>query len=167
MMHTESTLLDLLDRNGIAYSRSEHPPVYTCEEADRFRPELPGVHTKNLFLRDEGGKRFFLVVTLCEKRVDSKALGRLIGARKLHFGSPEELYALLGLTPGAVTVLGLANDAEQRVELIFDAEIWVADAFLCHPLVNTATLVMQRADLMKFLDLVGHSARVENVPARP
>jgi Ala-tRNA(Pro) deacylase len=166
-MYTETDILHFLDGNAIAYQRLEHPPVYTCEDADRVRPVLDGEHIKNIFFRDEGSKHFFLAVARCEKRIDSRALGRSLGVHKLHLGSPEQLMSFLGVTPGAVTILGLVNDVDSKVDLVFDAEIWQSEAFLCHPLVNTATLVISREGLLQFCQLVHHPARVVEMVARP
>lgn len=160
----ESDLLVYLDAHEIRYTYAAHPPVYTCEQASRLRPDLVGVSTKNLFLRDRSGSRFFLAMTDCDKRVNLKAMGKLIGSSKLHFGSEDELQQILGVEPGAVTVLGLANDLTKQVELIIDADIWPADHYLCHPLVNTATLVLTRSALEKFFSLSGHTINVVRFP---
>ncbi len=165
MITTESALLDYLDSHAIPYTRSEHPPVYTCEEAALYRGAAPGVDTKNLFLRDEA-RRFYLVMTACEKRLDLKALGQATGAARLHFASEEQLLDVLGLTPGSVTVLALVNDPQNRVTLLVDADYWPADAYLCHPLVNTATLVLEHAGLIRFFELTGHTPRVVAMPGR-
>jgi Ala-tRNA(Pro) deacylase len=163
MLETENQLLQFLDVHQIPYQRLEHPPVYTCEEAERLRPKSRGVSTKNLFLRDKRGV-YYLVMTDCEKRVNLKELERQLSAPKLHFGSEEKLRELLGLTRGAVTVLGLVNDSEHHVRLLVDADIWNGEAFLCHPLVNTATLVLKKADLERFFTLTGHMPRVKTIP---
>ncbi len=169
MITTEPDLLKFLEVHGIRYTRTEHPPVYTCEEAAQYRSAMPGVETKNLFLRAEsraGSERgFYLVMTACEKRLDLKELGRAIGASKLHFASEEQLLEALGLTPGSVTVLALVNDPEHRVTLLVDADYWPASAYLCHPLVNTATLVLEHADLTRFFELTGHVPQVVRMPA--
>ena len=161
MISTEAQLLEFLDMQHIAYQRVEHPPVFTCKEAERLRPRLPAVSTKNLFLRDKHGA-LYLVVTACAKKLDLKKLGQQIGAPKLHFASEETLQERLGLERGAVTVLGLINDTElgatqHRVQLWMDAEIWQQDSFLCHPLVNTATLVLSRSSLERFFEISGHA----------
>jgi Ala-tRNA(Pro) deacylase len=165
MFSSERELLDFLDAHAIPYQRVEHPPVYTCEQSELYRPALPGVSTKNLFLRDKRG-RFYLAMTACAKSLDLRQLGRLAQAPKLHFADPPAMSALLGVTPGAVTALGLVNDRDHRVQLWIDAEIWQAGAFLCHPLVNTATLVILRADLMRFFSLTGHAPLPVPMPAR-
>ena len=159
MVDTEAELYRFLDEQKIVYQRIEHPPVYTCEQADQYRPNLPGVSTKNLFLNDKK-RRFYLVMTACEKKLNLKMLGQALDAPKLHFGSEESLMALLHLTPGSVTVLGLVNDLHHQVELWIDEEIWKEDYFLCHPLVNTATLVLSKADLICFFGLTGHTVHL-------
>lgn len=169
-INTEEKLLEYLDGNGIQYTRTEHPPVFTCNEAANYRPDLNGTETKNLFLRSETRagvvRQYYLVMTACEKRLDLKALGQALGAGKLQFASPEELMEVLGLTPGAVTVLALVNDAAQRVSLLLDADYWPSATYLCHPLVNTATLVLEHRYLVRFFALTGHEPRVLVVPRR-
>ncbi len=161
----EQELLDYLAAGGISYQYVAHPPVYTCEQAERLRPNLPGVSTKNLFLRDEK-KRFFLVMTACTKRLDLKGLSKALGAPKLQFGDEQRLLEMLGVTPGAVTVLGLVHDITHQVKLVVDEEVWSSAYYMCHPLVNTATLVLGRADLLRFFELTGHLPHVLCVPAR-
>lgn len=159
LFRTEEDLLSFLEEKKIPYQRSEHPPVYTCEEAERYQPQMGGVSTKNLFLRDRHGKHY-LVVTDCGRSLDLKSLGQKIDARKLHFGSEEELLRLLGVTRGAVTMLGLVNDAAGEVKLYIDSQIWPAEVYLCHPMVNTATLALKREGLERFFALTGHEVEV-------
>ena len=155
-----------LDAERIPYERFDHPPVYTVAEAERLVPPLPATHTKNLFLRDRKGERHFLVVVGFEKMVDLKGLARLLGVRKLGFGSPERLRRYLGVEPGAVSLLALVNDEAGAVEVVIDRPLWEARALACHPLVNTSTLTIARADMARFLRATGHSPRLVDVPGR-
>lgn len=155
-----------LDDNGIRYQKFEHPAVYTCEEAERLCPKMPGTHTKNVFLRDKNGERHFLVVVGYDKSVDLKSLKEIFGVSKLSFASPERLMKYLGIEPGSVSLLGLVNDTNHAVEVFFDEKVWSGDALLCHPLVNTATLSIAREGIERFLKATGHDWRVINVPGR-
>lgn len=157
MIETEQDFLKLLDENGFSYQRVEHPAVFTCAEAEMHRPRVSAVSTKNLFLCDKKARRFFLVVTSCEKTVRLDALAPQLGVAYLRFASEENLQRLLGVTRGAVTMMGLANDSEQQVELWIDSEIWQGESFLSHPLVNTATLVLAKPELERFFALTGHT----------
>ena len=150
--------------HGIGYERHDHPAVFTCEEADRLVPPLPGAKTKNLFLRDKKGRRHFLVTVGYEKAVDLKALSSLLNTSRLSLASPERLRKHLGVDPGSVSMLGVVNDSNGEVEVVVDGVLWDSEAFLCHPLVNTSTLVILKEDLRRFLDLTGHSVRVLDVP---
>ena len=154
-----------LQEHGVAAARHEHPAVMTVEESDRLVPRLPGAKTKNLFLRDRKGLRHFLVTVPHNVPVDLDALGAALGAGRLGFASSERLQKHLGLTPGAVSLLGLVNDAARAVEFVIDRSLWEADAVQAHPLVNTATMVVAHADLERFLAATGHAARVIDVPA--
>ena len=156
----ELELLAYLETHAIPYERYEHPAVFTCAEADVYSPPGESVHTKNLFLCDKKGRRFFLVVTSCEKTMDLARLGEQIGAPRLRFASEENLLRLLGVTRGSVTMMGLVNDTQGAVELWMDAGIWSSALFQSHPLVNTATLLLARADLERFFALTGHAVHL-------
>jgi Ala-tRNA(Pro) deacylase len=157
MIATEKEFLDFLQGHGFVYERVEHPAVFTCAESESHRPKVPAVSTKNLFLCDKKARRFFLVVTACEKTVKLDLLAPQLGVANLRFASEENLYRLLGVTRGAVTMMGLVNDAGRQVELWIDATIWQADYFLSHPLVNTATLIIRKAELERFFEVSGHT----------
>jgi len=156
-MMNEKEFLNFLDANHFVYQRIEHPAVFTCAEAELHRPAQPAVSTKNLFLCDKKARRFFLAVTACEKTVKLDSLARQLGIANVRFASEENLGRLLGVTRGAVTMMGLANDIEHVVELWIDAEIWGNEYFLSHPLVNTATLILAKAELERFFKLTGHT----------
>jgi len=160
MITSEKEFLCWLDDNQFAYQRVEHPPVFTCAEAEMHRPEQPAVSTKNLFLCDKKGRRFFLAVTACEKSVNLDRLALQLGVSHLRFGSEQNLGRLLGVTRGSVTMMGLINDAEHKVELWLDADIWQGGYFLSHPLVNTATLILSKPELERFFKLTGHEYRL-------
>jgi Ala-tRNA(Pro) deacylase len=153
-----------LSSNGIAYQWFDHPAVFTCEQS-ALLPPMPGADTKNLFLREEKGGRFFLVSVGHDKRVDLKALRKVLNARPLSFGSSEDLLRLLGVTPGSVTLLGLVHDAAHAVTVVIDIPLWQADAIRCHPLVNTASVVIPHADLEQFFVVTGHAPLIADVPA--
>jgi Ala-tRNA(Pro) deacylase len=153
-----------LEENRIKYERHDHPPVYTVAEAKRLVPPLPAAKTKNLFLRDKKGQRHFLVVVPADKRVDIKALPQAVGSSRLSFGSAERLKKYLGVEPGSVTLFAIFNDPRHAVELIVDENLWKAEAFQFHPLVNTSTLVISHENLRRFIAQTGHEVSVLNVP---
>ncbi len=159
MIESEQEFLKFLEESRFAFERFEHPAVFTCEEADAHRPDRPAVSTKNLFLCDKKARRFFLAVTSCEKTLKLDNLSLQLGVPHLRFGSEENLLRLLGVTRGSVTMMGLANDAEHKVELWLDTDIWQGEYFQSHPLVNTATLVISKAELLRFFETTGHTPR--------
>lgn len=157
----------MLDALGVGYTRYDHEAVFTCEQALAAVPDKESVQTKNLFLRDKSGRRHVLLITTCEKSVDIRQFGEDAGLGRLSFGSPERLHARLGVTPGSVTILALINDPQHAVELFVDADVWRADKWNCHPLTNTATLVISRAGIQRFLEHTGHTPRVVHLAERP
>ena len=153
-----------LETLGIETRTIEHDAVHTVDESSRTHRDLPGAHTKNLFVKDKKG-RVFLVVVPALARVDLKALHRAIGAQgRLSFGRPYQLHALLGVRPGSVTVFGAINDPDGAVTVVLDREIAEADTVCGHPLENTATTAIGRDDLLRFLRDTGHEPVVVDVP---
>jgi len=160
MIATEKDFLEFMDANQFVYQRIEHPAVFTCAESELHRPSAPAISTKNLFLCDKKARRFFLAVTSCEKTIKLDSLAIQLGVPYLRFASEENLQRYLGVTRGSVTMMGLANDVEHHVELWIDAEIWIGENFLSHPLVNTATLILSKAELERFFALTGHTVDI-------
>ena len=159
-------LASFLEQHGIEARRFEHPPVMTVEESERLVPRLPGVKTKNLFLRDRKGARHLLVTVPHDLAVDLDALGAAVGAKRLGFSSPERLLKHLGITPGSVSLLALVNDRSHAVEFVIDRRVWDAEAVHAHPLRNDATMVIPHAQLERFLEATGHAPRIIDVPAQ-
>jgi Ala-tRNA(Pro) deacylase len=148
---------------GIACPRVEHPPVATIDDVERLVPPLPGAPTKNLFLRDKKGTRQALVVVAAHKPVDLRALAATTGFERPSFGSADRLKRCLAIEPGCVSLLALVNDPARTVEVFIDRDIWSADAFHCHPLVNTATLSVAHEAAERFLAATGHAYRVVEI----
>lgn len=155
----ERKVLETLDDLGIVYSRHEHPPVATVEEAEKYWGSIQGTHCKNLFLRNKRGNRHYLVVAAVEKAVDLKRLNALLGEDRLSFASPERLMRWLGLEPGSVSPFGLINDAAHQVDVICDEALKSSAGLGFHPNINTATLEIALADFEKFLASCGNTVR--------
>ena len=152
----EAPLVARLRELGIAYTRHEHPPVATVEEASRHWAGIDATHCKNLFLRNQKGNRHYLVVLVHSKRADLRAVADQIGDGKLSFASPERLMTHLGLTPGSVSPFGLINDADHAVRVVLDRELQSATRVAFHPNINTATLTLSAADFTRFLESCGN-----------
>ena len=155
-----------LHRQGIPFQCFKHPAVRTCEESARLCPEMPGMHTKNLFLKDEKNRRHMLLSLPHGKVAHLKEVGKMYGIKSPSLASVEDLKKYLGIEPGAVTLLGLMNDPDHHVEVFLDEELWKHDQIGCHPLVNTATFVIRREDMEKFFRATGHIYRVCAVPEK-
>jgi Ala-tRNA(Pro) deacylase len=159
MPATRQDLFNRLAELDIATRTVEHEPLFTVAESSRLERELPGAHTKNLFLKDEGGD-LFLVVAASTTRVDLKALARTLRAGRFSFGKPELLMEALGVPPGSVTAFAAMNDPTRRVRVVIDAELMKHASVNCHPLENTATTNIARDDLLRFIRACGHEPRI-------
>lgn len=137
---------------GIWFEVTEHKAVYDMEELSEIDLPYPNAIAKNLFVRDDKKRNYYLITVKGEKRVDLKTFRRENGTRPLSFASAEDLSAILGLTPGAVTPFGLLNDVGRKVEFFIDETFKEAPAVAgVHPNDNTATVWLKTEDLLAIL----------------
>jgi Ala-tRNA(Pro) deacylase len=153
-------LLAALAALSIETSTVEHPPLHTVEQSQALRGDIPGGHTKNLFVKDKKGRLFLLVLDE-ETSVDLKRVHEKIGAQgRVSFGSAELLEEVWGVRPGAVTPFGAINDKTGRVSVVLDEAMMRHARLNFHPLVNTRTTSLGSEDLIKFLRATGHEPLV-------
>ncbi len=162
----EAALEERLRALGIAFATHRHAPVFTVEEAQALRGDLPGTHTKNLFLQDRTGSLFLL--TLREAFVvDLNALAKSLNRPRFSFAKAELLKAILQVPPGSVTPFALMNDTARIVTPVFDAEMMAMDPLYFHPLRNDRSTAIAGADLLRFARAIGHDPLLVTLPERP
>lgn len=160
---TDEDLFAFLDQLGARHQTKTHPAVFTVAESAALRDEIPGGHTKNLFLKDKKDQYFLLTVEE-HATVDLKTVHQIVGgASKFSFGKPEKLMEYLGVVPGSVTAFGVINDIGQNVTIVLDEELMKNDIINCHPLRNDATTSIGRDDLIRFIEATGHKAHILKV----
>jgi len=163
MPATPDDLFAYLDSLGIAHKSVSHRPLFTVEESRALRGQIPGGHSKNLFLRDKKGAPY-LVVALEDAEIELKSLHRRLGASgRFSFGSAELMRELLGVEPGSVTPFAAINDSGGRVSVVLDAAMMAHEVLNFHPLVNTATTTITRQGLVKFLESTAHPPQIAAV----
>lgn len=148
---SEQKVYSTLENLNIDYKRYEHPPVFTVDEAKQYWQDIEGIHSKNLFLRNNKGSRHYLVVLEETKQADLKGLSEKLGAGKLSFASERRLMEHLGLETGAVSPFGLINDEKKAVTAVIDRDLSKGKTVNFHPNVNTATINIAYTDFEKFL----------------
>lgn len=160
-------LLTLLSDLAIPFTRYDHRAVFTCEESEGLEMPMPGAHTKQLLMKAKKKELYVLAIVMHDKQVDTKALAKEFCAQSFSFASPETMMTLLGVTPGSVTPFGLTHDTNHRIQIIIDEDAWNTGQLLFHPMVNTATLAIDRAGFEKFLLHTGHAFKVQKIPQKP
>lgn len=136
-----------------------HPAAPTVAAAMEHWKDIAGAHAKNLFFKDSGGA-LWLLTALAARRLDLKGLPKILGSKRLSFGSAPLLEEALGVAPGSVTPLAALRDREKRVTIALDADLMRAETVNVHPLVNTATIGMRPDQLVSFLRGCGHTPRI-------
>ena len=154
-------IYDFLKNSNIWHEIDEHPAVYNMEELSKVGVRYPECDAKNLFVRDDKKKNYYLITVKGDKRVDLKEFRKKHNTRVLSFASKEDLMDILGLIPGAVTPLGLLNDEDRKVTLFLDSEFMNGETLIgVHPNDNTATLWMRSGDLIDIIIAHGNNVRV-------
>ncbi len=153
---TRADLFSCLDAWAIAHRTVDHPAIFTVEESRGLKADLPGGHSKNLFLKDKKGA-LYLVAAHGETKVDLVGLGKALSARgRLSFASPALMTATLGVIPGAVTPFALINEtAKALARVVIDKALLRFDPIWFHPLENTASTAISPKDLLKFVEKCG------------
>jgi Ala-tRNA(Pro) deacylase len=167
MPTSPESLMEQLKALDIEFTLYHHEAVYTVEESDKVDADISGTHCRNLFLRDKK-KKNYLVVLQNSTDVDMKKLPSVIGSDRLSFGSSDRLWENLGVRPGSVCPFSIVNDAENKVKILLDKSMMETDIVNYHPLLNTMTVGLKPADLIKFIESTGHEAHiVDLIPAKP
>ena len=155
MLATPEQLFAYFDQLDIEHSTIEHRPLFTVEDGRDLHHTIPGLHCKNLFLKDKKDK-VWLIVMPGDKRANLNKLEKRIGTARTSFGKPELLIEVLGVTPGAVTPFALINDKARRVTVVLDSDMLESERVNFHPLRNNASTTIQTADLVKFIKALGY-----------
>lgn len=163
----EIRVYDLLDSLGVKYQRIDHEAAMTmeaCEEIDRTlsEGEENGVAIcKNLFLCNRQETDFYLLLIPGDKPFKTKYLSAQIGSSRLSFAKPEYMEKYLDITPGSVSIMGLMNDHEKKVQLLIDEDVLKDEYFGCHPCINTSSLKIRTKDLVeKIIPAMGHDPKI-------
>ncbi len=154
-------LISRLEKLHIDFETVEHPAFFTVEEGRAFKAEMPGGHSKNLFVKDKKGA-LLLAVAHCDTQVDLVSLGKSIAAKgRLSFCKPEQMIEVLGVTPGSVTPFALINEtAKALAHVVVDKVLLEWEAAWFHPLENTASTRISPNDLLRFIKECGHEPKI-------
>ena len=156
-LEKEIRAYNLLDSLGIAYQRADHEAAMTMEACLAVDEAMGVEMCKNLLLCNRQQTDFYLLLMPGNKPFKTKDLSAQIGSSRLSFASGDQMEALLDITPGSLTLLGLMNDKENRVRLLIDEDVLKAEFFGCHPCINTSSVTMATAEVVsKLIPALGH-----------
>lgn len=156
-MNGSPELYQILEQINIGFEYHEHPEAPTIEIAMQYWDGIDSTHCKNLFFRNHKGNKHYLVLLECSQALDIHDLEKRLKQGKISFASPERMAKYLGVKPGSVTPFGLINDKDRHVHVFIDQNLQNAERLSFHPLVNTASLIIKKDDLVRFLEHQGNS----------
>jgi Ala-tRNA(Pro) deacylase len=154
----EIDVYNCLDKLEIDYYRTDHEPADTMEACNRIDAVLGVTICKNLFLCNRQKTAFYLLMMPGDKPFKTKELSSQINSSRLSFAGADDMLKFLNTTPGSVSIMGLMNDTENKVNLLIDKDILNDEYIGCHPCINTSSLKLKREDLFqKFLPHINHT----------
>ncbi|QQG37341.1 MAG: prolyl-tRNA synthetase associated domain-containing protein [Micavibrio aeruginosavorus] len=160
-------LFAILADLGISYVLYHHRPVFTVEESLDIERGMPGAHCRNLFVRDKKGA-MFLVVARNETAIDLKKLADMLSCGRLSFGSPDRLWAYLGVRPGSVCPFAIVNDRARQVRIVLDRSMMDYETVNYHPMENHMTIGLSPRDLLTYIRHADHEPQILDLtPAAP
>jgi Ala-tRNA(Pro) deacylase len=163
MNNIRKKVIDAMESMNIQYDIIEHPAVYTIDEMDKLNIDSNNEVVKNLFVRDDKKKRYFLIVLQKNKQVNLKEIRNELNCRPLSFASEEDLKKYMELSKGSVTPFGILNDTDCRVDVVFDKNVLLFERIGVHPNDNTATVWICPKDLEFIIKNHGNSIRYLNI----
>mgnify|MGYP002748584916 CR=1 FL=1 len=164
-LEKEIRVYDLLDKLGMEYYRTDHEPATTMEVCNDIDKILDTLICKNLFLCNRQKTNFYMLMMPGDKPFKTKNLSAQIGSARLSFAKPEYMEKYLDITPGSVSVMGLMNDTEGKVQLLIDEDIMKDPYFGCHPCINTSSLKIRTSDLIaKIIPALKHAPKMVKLP---
>lgn len=152
--------LRYLDQHQINYEKIDHPAVFNMADLANLHLPHPEADAKNLFIRDDQKKHYYLLTVKGEKRVDLKKFRQANNTRRLTFASPEDMKNMLQLEPGSVTPLGLLNDQSKQIPFYLDSYFIEQPLIAVHPNENTATIWLKSMDLIDLIKKHGNPVQI-------
>ena len=160
-LEKEIRCYDLLDSLNIEYQRIDHEAANTMEACAEIDKVLEATICKNLLLCNRQCTAFYLLMIPGNKTFKTSVLSKEIGSSRLSFAEPKYMEEFLDITPGSVSILGLMNDKDMRVQLLIDEDVLKGEYIGCHPCINTSSLRIKTADMMeKIIPAMGHEPRL-------
>lgn len=157
MKNGDPRVYEVLEELGINYKYHEHPPLPTIEDAMKYWQYIDATHCKNIFFRNHKGNRHYLVVLEASQKLAIHDLEKSLKQGKLSFASPRRMEKYLGLSGGSVSIFGLINDPEKHVHVFLDENLKLGERISFHPNINTASLVIDFSDFLRYLEWSGNS----------
>lgn len=159
-----TTVCDYLKQNGIEFDIVTHAPAFTLDECRKINKMIDGVICKNLLLKTDSGKVFYLLLIKDDKRFVTKDVSKKLGCSRLSFAGGEYMENLLNTSPGSLSITSLIFDKEKKVSLAIDSDVIKEKFICCHPSDNTATLKIKTDDILnKFIPLLGIETKIIDI----
>lgn len=161
----EVRVYDFLDSLGIEYFRTDHEEANTMEVCNEIDKVLGTLICKNLFLCNRQKTDFYLLMMPGDKPFKTKDITKQLGCSRLSFADSEAMLEYLDIKPGAVSIMGLMNDKDNKVRLVMDKAVVEEDTIGCHPCVSTSSLKIKTDDILNvYLPAVHHEPTFVELP---
>ncbi|PIZ82531.1 hypothetical protein COX97_04390 [Candidatus Pacearchaeota archaeon CG_4_10_14_0_2_um_filter_05_32_18] len=139
-----------LEKISVKYILHKHSPVYTCEESEKLKVTIQGMHAKSLLVKGKNTGKFYMIILPCIERIDKKKLKNCIG-EEITFANSDELEKLLKLKPGSVSPFAIIEDKGSKIAIVFEKKVWKAEILNFHPNINTETIELKNTEFKKYI----------------
>lgn len=154
-------IYNYLKEKNIWHEITEHKAVYNMADLAEVEIPYPEADAKNIFVRDDKKKNYYLITIKGDKKVDLKEFRKAYQTRPLSFVSENDMLKIIGLQPGSVTPLGILNDEERKVKVYIDRYFFENQGIIgVHPNDNTATLWLKVEDLVEIIKEHGNEVEI-------
>ncbi|PPR79489.1 MAG: Prolyl-tRNA editing protein ProX [Alphaproteobacteria bacterium MarineAlpha2_Bin1] len=161
----EQELFDLFKLINIKTKTFRHEALYTVEDSQKLRGNIPGTHCKTLFLKDKKNGLWLIVVSE-DSQINLNSLAKKMGAGRFSFCSAEVMLKILGVEPGSVTPFAIISNNARDVNVILDKKMLESNELNYHPLHNKATTTISSNDLIKFISHFGNTFKIIEIPQK-
>ena len=157
-------IINFIKSKNIWYESLEHKKVYTMEELEKLNLPHKNSEAKNLFVRDDKKKNYYLIIVSGTSKINLKEFSKKYNTRHLSFASEEDLMNILKLTKGSVSPLGILNDKNNLVKVFIDSYFINKENIIgVHPNDNTMTIWLRINDLINIIKEHGNIIQVVDI----
>lgn len=160
----QKRVYSVLAQLQIPYQRVDTDEAITMEDCVEINRKLKTEMVKTLFLCNRQKDGFYLFITKGDKPFRSKDFSAALNIPRVSFAPADLMETMLGTKIGAVTVFGCLSDTQNKVRIVFDADVLKNEWYGCSDGMTTGYMKVRTDDIVhKLLSFSDHKPFVIEV----